>query len=78
MKFKAVVANPDNVKFTLTIRNQNSEVMYSETRQGGYIRTFDLSDMADGSYVFEINDGTGIQRKSFSVATTTARVLNVE
>ena len=78
MKFKAVVANPDNVKFTVAIRDKNNSVVYSESRSGGYIRTFNLAAMEDGVYTFEINDGNAVQRKSFTVATTTARMVNIE
>lgn len=78
LKFKTVVA-PREGKLSITIRNENNEVMYSENLKSdkGYIRTFDFSTLADGQYTFVISNGQQTQSKTFVIETTTARVASL-
>jgi hypothetical protein len=77
MKFKLVVANISS-KATITIKNENGEVMYTEyaSKSEDFSKIFDLSDLADGNYYFEIANGSEKLVKSFKISTEVKRTVS--
>ena len=78
-KFKVHFINPSARKTTVKLLNAKDEVLYTEvvTNQN-YIRKFDLENLADGMYHFEISNGQQKIRKDVELQTTTARNVQIQ
>lgn len=77
MKFKLVVANISG-KATITIKNENGDVMHTEyaSKSEDFSKIFDLSDLTDGNYYFEIANGSEKLVKSFKISTEVKRTVS--
>lgn len=78
-KFKVHFVNPSGHKITVQLRNASDEVVYSETvSDKNYIRKFDLENLTDGMYHFDIVDGKQHIRKEVEIQTVSARSVQVQ
>lgn len=80
VKFKAIAKSSQAGNMTVRIRNAKNEVVFTDFMRNasGYYRTFDLSDLADGTYTFEISNGSETRRQAVSIETTLARTVSVQ
>jgi len=80
VKFKAIAKSSTQGKMTVRIRNAKNEVVFSDFQRNvdGYYRTFDLSNLADGAYTFEISNGSETRRQTVNIETTFARTVSVQ
>lgn len=79
LKFKAIAKSSQAGKMTVSIKNDRNQVLFSDLLRNtaGYYRTFDLSGMADGTYTFEISNGSETRRQTVNIETTMARTISV-
>jgi hypothetical protein len=78
-KFKVHFENHDNSPVVLRIRNAANKVLHEEVvREGKYVRKFDLVNMADGDYTFEIANGKENISKGIQLQTLSARTLQID
>jgi hypothetical protein len=77
-KFKVHFENYDSSPVVLRIRNAANKVLHEEVvRDGKYVRKFDLANMADGDYTFEIANGKENVSKGIQLQTLSARTLQI-
>jgi|GEM_PF-921600 len=78
-KFKVHFENSDPSVVVLRIRNAAHKVLHEEVvRDGKYVRKFDLGNMNDGDYTFEIANGKESVLKSIQLQTLSARTLQIQ
>ena len=78
-KFKVHFENSDHSPVVLRIRNAANRVLHEEVvREGKYVRKFDLANMADGDYTFEIANGKENISKGIQLQTLSARTLQID
>jgi hypothetical protein len=78
MQFRVYYSDPQSSKITIRITDAQDHALFSEvnTVSSGYLRYFDLSPLADGTYTFEIVDGKEKYNQSFDIITKTRRVVS--
>ena len=78
--------NDPKCKIVVRLRDQNNRIVFSESMPrhlDKYRQRFDMSEMADGAYTFEITNGSETIEKSFHLKTSgiqqkaTQRLLTV-
>ena len=74
LKFKLTLDNLDK-KTYIPIKNAAGEVMYSEYayKNESFSKVYDLTNLADGEYYFEVITGKEKLIKSFQIATNVNR-----
>lgn len=74
LKFKLTLDNLDK-KTYIAIKNAAGEVMYSEYayKNESFSKVYDLTNLADGEYYFEVITGKEKLIKSFQIATNVNR-----
>jgi hypothetical protein len=74
LKFKLTLDNLDK-KTYVAIKNAAGEVMYSEFtyKTENFSKVYDLTNLADGEYYFEVITGKEKLTKSFQIATSVNR-----
>ena len=79
LKFRLHFENYAGDKVKITIRNSADKVVYEETVKNSktYIRKFDLSSMADDTYIFEVASKHQSYTKEISLQTLSARSLQI-
>jgi hypothetical protein len=78
-KFKVHFENYDDSPVVLRIRAANRKVLHEEVvREGKYVRKFDLGNMNDGDYTFEIANGKENFSKAIQLQTLSARTLQID
>jgi hypothetical protein len=78
-KFKVHFENYDDSPVVLRIRAANNKVLHQEVvRDGKYVRKFDLGNMNDGDYTFEIANGKENVSKAIQLQTLSARTLQID
>lgn len=78
--------NDPKSKIVVRLRDQENRILFSESMPRNldkYRQRFDMSEMADGAYTFQITNGKEVIEKSFQLKTsgiqqrTTQRLLTV-
>ncbi len=78
-KFKVHFENYDQSVVVLRIRNAANKVLHEEVvRDGKYVRKFDLGNMTDGDYTFEIANDKESVSKAIQLQTLSARTLQIQ
>lgn len=78
-KFKVHFQNHSGKKVTVTLRDASNQVIYSEVvASTNYVRKFDLEELNDGSYHFEISNGNQNIIKEVALQTVNARNVKVQ
>lgn len=78
-KFKVHFLNNSGRKVTVQLRDAQNQLVYSEVVSGkNYIRKFDLNNLSDGAYRFEISNGNQYIVKEVALQTVSARSVQVE
>jgi len=78
-KFKVHFVNNSSHPVTIQLRDARNQVIYSEKISGkNYIRKFDLEQLGDGTYTFEINNGSQRIVKEVDLHTVRARSVQVQ
>ncbi|MCU0325933.1 MAG: hypothetical protein MUF45_11875 [Spirosomaceae bacterium] len=77
LRFKVEVTNPSRQKTTITLQDDNDNVLFSDysVSDSKYSKVFDLSNLEDGNYTFVIASGKEKINKEFSIQTKTNRVV---
>ncbi len=77
-KFKVHFENLADAPVLLHIRNSDNRVIHSEVvKDKKYVRKFDLDNMADGSYTFEITNKEESYTKEIQLETLSARTIQI-
>ena len=77
-KFKVHFENYDDSPVVLRIRNAANKILHEEVvRDGKYVRKFDMANMNDGDYTFEIANGKENFTKEIQLQTLSARTLQI-
>ncbi|GGB88935.1 hypothetical protein [Dyadobacter sediminis] len=78
MQFRVSYYNPQTKSVLVRILDTNNNVLFSETKatEKNYLKYFDLSTLADGTYTFEVTDGKDKASQAFDILTTTSRVIS--
>ena len=76
LKFQLTLDNIDK-KTYVAIKNAGGEVMYSEFtyKTENFSKVYDLNNLADGEYYFEVITGKEKLTKSFQIATNVIRTV---
>lgn len=70
MKVHVTVQNLSGAKAYISLIDQNRNTIYRENFLGDtYVRAFDISQLEDGEYVFEVYAGKEIERRSLIINT---------
>ena len=80
-KFKVHFQNLSGESVRIVLKNDRHESVYVEdvaNTKRSYIRKFDMKDMADGTYRFEITSGSQKVTKEISLQTMVARSVLVK
>jgi hypothetical protein len=80
-KVKLAVDKGTDQNLRIFIKDRGGKIFYSELfskKEDKYRRIFDLADMGDGSYVFELYYNNQKITKEVQLETTTSRVLSVQ
>ena len=80
-KFKVHFQNPSGERVRIVLKNDRHESVYAEdvtNTKRGYIRKFDMKDMADGTYRFEVSSGQQKVTREIGLQTTLARSVLVQ
>jgi flagellar hook assembly protein FlgD len=73
-KFKVHFLNHSENPVTVRLLDANNQVIYSESITAkNYLRKFDLENLSDGNYRFEISNGKQRIKKEVGLQTVTAR-----
>lgn len=75
LQFKLVL-DQVNTKSTVLIKDYSGAIIYTVTvpKTEKYTKIFDLSNLRDGSYVFQINNGKERVEKQFEINTEVKRI----
>ncbi|MFN3785020.1 MAG: hypothetical protein ACK4R6_13970 [Spirosomataceae bacterium] len=77
LKFKLTVDKLGNKSYIAIKSQATGEIMYSEfvsnAKANSYSKVFDLSNLADGNYVFVVENGTEKMEKPFVISTEVKR-----
>ena len=75
-KFRLTVLNVSS-RLYVAIKSASGEVLYSEYagKTENYSKIFDLSNLADGEYIFVAETDKGKAEKAFTINTKTTRVV---
>jgi hypothetical protein len=78
MQFRVSYNNSTSKSVTVRILDTDKNILFAENRRVelNYLKYFDLSTLADGTYTFEITDGKEKASQSFDILTTTSRVVS--
>jgi len=78
MQFRVLYNTPQSSKIVVRILASNGDVLFNESRniESGYLRYFDLSTLADGTYTFELVDGQEKYNQSYDILTQTRRIVS--
>lgn len=78
MQFRVSYNNSISKNVVVRILDTDKNVLFSENKrvEANYLKYFDLSTLADGTYTFEITDGKEKASQSFDILTTTSRVVS--
>lgn len=77
LKFKLSIENAEN-KTLISLINENDDVLFSEyaATNGDYTKVFDLSNLNDGKYTFEMRTGSERITKSLEIKTNVQRTVD--
>jgi hypothetical protein len=77
-KFKVHFENLADTPVMLRIKNSSNKVIHSEVvKDKKYVRKFNLDNMADGSYTFEITNKDESYTKEIQLETLSARTIQI-
>jgi hypothetical protein len=78
MQFRVAFYGPQNKTLHVRILDHDRNVLFAENKRvaGNYLKLFDLSTLADGTYTFELADGKEKYSQSFDILTKTSRVVS--
>lgn len=76
--FNLTLANLAGPMTTINILDKDGNTLYSEVikNQAGYHRLYNLSQLGDGMYTFQIRDNGKTYNQTFEVTTLTQTVIN--
>lgn len=74
--FRVLMNNPSRQKVQILIKDADNNILHEQTpgNDERYIRRFNLSTLADGTYTFEIGSGKDKYTQSFQILTQTNRL----
>lgn len=77
--FRVKVENLTRKKVNIQIKDAESNILFEQygASELQYLRNFDLSKLADGTYTFEVNAGKEKYSQSFQILTETNRTVSV-
>lgn len=77
--FRVKVENLTRKKVNIQIKDAESNILFEQygASEMQYLRNFDLSKLADGTYTFEVNAGKEKYSQSFQILTETNRTVSV-
>jgi hypothetical protein len=76
LQFRLAIENPTGRKTYIRILDNQKEVLFATTqRETSYVKFFNLANLADGAYTFEVVNGDDTFKKSFEILTQTSRVI---
>jgi hypothetical protein len=78
MQFRVSYNTPQSNSLIVRILDTDKNVLFSENRRpdATYLKYFDLSTLLDGTYTFEITDGSEKYSQTFDILTKTSRVVS--
>lgn len=75
-QFRLAIDNSTGRKTYIRIVDTEKEVLFATTETGkSYVKFFNVANLADGTYTFEVVSGNETFRKSFEILTQTNRVV---
>lgn len=77
--FRVKVENLTRKKVNIQIKDDESNILFEQygASETQYLRNFDLSKLADGTYTFEVNAGKEKYSQSFQILTETNRTVSI-
>lgn len=78
-KMNLLLENPYGIKLKIRLLNEKNEVVYNESvgrKQTKYWRKFDMSQLKDGRYRFEVSNGVETQSREVDLSTNQPVVPN--
>lgn len=77
LHFKLTFENPAGLKTYIRILDTDANVLYSQNAgfEVNYAKYFNLTNLADGTYTFEVVSGKESFKKSLEIMTQTNRVV---
>lgn len=77
--FRVKVENLTRKRVNIQIKDAESNILFEQfgASELQYLRNFDLSKLADGTYTFEVNAGKEKYSQSFQILTETNRTVSV-
>ncbi|PWJ58398.1 hypothetical protein CLV98_104257 [Dyadobacter jejuensis] len=78
MQFRVSYLAPKTEVIYVRIYDLQHNILFSESKRvdAQYVKSFDLSNIADGTYTFEITDGKEKHAQTFDILTKTSRVAS--
>jgi hypothetical protein len=78
MQFRVTFYGLQNKTLQVKILDRDRNVLFAENKrvEGNYLKFFDLSTLADGTYTFELADGKEKFSQTFDILTKTSRVVS--
>jgi hypothetical protein len=78
MQFRLSFYNAQSKLLLVRILDKDRNILFSENKrtEGSYLKYFDLSTLADGTYTFELTDDKEKYAQSFDILTKTSRVIS--
>ena len=80
-KIKLAVSKDAGLRLAVVLKDQTGKMYYSETygkEELQYRRTFDLEDLNDGTYFFELTCGDQKLSKEIEIHTNSQRLISIE
>ncbi len=78
-KVKIHFLNPSSKDVHLTLKTADNQVVYTEfAGEKKYIRKFDMKDLQDGMYYFQLSNGTQTITKEIALQTVSARNVAIQ
>mgnify|MGYP000905330051 CR=1 FL=1 len=78
-KVKLAVNTADESRLRVTLRDTRGKIYYDESNKTNqYRRTFDLADMSDGTYYFEIAHKDHTLKKELKLQTTPDKAITFQ
>ena len=80
-KVKLAVDKDVQARLSVVLKDKTGRIYYRETYGKGdlqYRRVFDLDDMNDGTYYFELTSGDQKVTKEVDIRTTSDRVISID
>lgn len=78
MQFRVSYNKSQSNPVIVRILDTDNNILFTESKrsESSYLKYFDLSTLADGTYTFEVTDGKEKFSQSFDILTKTSRVVS--